>query len=58
MLQIFKRRFTVIENRSNGVVITYYLKGSKKEIDEDLRNFKKKSKKFEMRGKREMVVWV
>lgn len=58
MLDLFQRRFTVVENRSDGIVITHYLKGTKKEIDMDIENIKKRSKRVEMRSKNEMVVWV
>lgn len=54
---MFETKFKVVEIRDNGVVMTHYLKGTKKEVKKDIEMFKQQFKKYEMFGKEGMVVW-
>lgn len=55
---MFEMKFKVIEIRDGGVTIKHYLKGRKKDVKEDIENFKQNSKKYEVFGKEGMVIWV
>lgn len=55
---LFEKKFEVVEIRDNGVVITTYLKGPRKDVKKDIEAYKQNSKKYEMVGKNGMVVWM
>ena len=55
---LFKKRFTVVEIRENGVTITHYLRGSKKDVEAKIKEFKNRARGCERVGKEGMVVWV
>ena len=55
---LFKKRFVVVEIRESGSHLTHYLIGSRKEINESVKEFKINSKSFQPVGKNGMVVWV
>lgn len=55
---MFEIKFKVIEIRDGGVVMTHYLKGSKKDVRKDIETFKEIAKNYETFGKEGMVVWV
>lgn len=54
---MLKIKFKVVEIRENGVVITHYLHGTRKNVKKDIETFKQQSKKYEMFGKGGMTVW-
>lgn len=54
---LFKTKFKVVEIRDNGVTITRYLEGNRKDVKNDVEMCKLKAKKYEMVGKNGMVVW-
>lgn len=53
---MFSKKFKVIENREDDVIITHYLRGSRKQVKEDIEMFKNNSWKYEM-FKEGMVIW-
>ena len=55
---LFEKKFKVVEIRDNGVVITHYLQGPRKEVKKDVEAFKQATNKYEMVGKNGMVVWM
>lgn len=55
---MFEMRFKIVEIRENGGIITHYLKGKPRDVKQDILNFKKASKLFEMFGKEGMIVWM
>jgi len=57
VVTMFETKFKVVEIRDNGVTMTHYLKGTKKEVKKDVEMFKQQFKKYEMFGKEGMVVW-
>ena len=54
---LFEMTFKVVEIRDGGVTVTHYLKGSKRDVKQDIENFKKEFRKYEMFGNEGMVVW-
>lgn len=54
---LFKTKFKVVEIRDNGVTITHYLEGNRKDVKNDVEMFKLKANKYEMFGKDGMIVW-
>ena len=54
---LFEKKFEVIEIHKNGVHITNYLRGSRKEINKDIEMYKNNSKDYQMVGKNAMIVW-
>jgi hypothetical protein len=54
---MFKMEFKVVEILSNGVTITHYLKGTRRAVERDIKNFKANSRRYELFGKEGMVVW-
>lgn len=57
-MKLFETKFEVMEVRDNGVNIKYTLKGKRSDVKKDIETFKEKSIKYEMIGKKGMVVWV
>lgn len=55
---LFKTKFKVVEIRDNGVTITHYLEGNKRDVKNDVEMAKLKAKNYEMVGKNGMVVWM
>ena len=58
VFNMFNKKFKIVEIRKNGVTITHYLNGKKKEVNKDIEAFKGISSKYEMIGKEGMVIWV
>lgn len=56
-MMLFEKKFEVVEIYENGVVITNYLKGHKRDVKKDIENYKHAAKKYEMVGKNGMIVW-
>ena len=54
---LFEKKFQVVEIRENGVTITHYLKGKKRDLKKDIETFKQKSTRYEMIGTAGMIVW-
>lgn len=54
---LFKTKFKVVEIRDNGVTVTHYLEGNKRDVKADVEMCKLKAKKYEMVGKNGMIVW-
>lgn len=54
---LFKTTFKIVEIRDNGVSITHYLKGSRRDVNQDVEMYKQNAKRYEMVGKNGMVVW-
>ena len=54
---LFKKKFKVVEIHANGVVVTTYLHGKTKDVNEDVEYYKKNSTKYEMVSKNAMIVW-
>lgn len=57
-MKLFEKNFEVIEIHENGVYITHYLKGKKRDIKKEIEAFKRKSKRHEMIGVKGMIIWV
>lgn len=55
---MFDKKFEIVEIRINGVVVKHILRGKKKSLEEDIKAFKGISSKYEMIGKKGMVIWV
>jgi hypothetical protein len=55
---LFETKFEVLELRDNGVKITHWLKGKRKDVKKDIDMFKKNSKDYKMVGKKYMIVWI
>ena len=55
---LFKTKFKVVEIRDNGVTITHYLEGNRRDVKNDVEMCKQKASKYEMVGKNGMIVWV
>lgn len=55
---LFKKKFEVVTICESGVVITDYLKGKRKDVNKDIKTFKKNAKEYQMVGKNGMIVWV
>lgn len=56
-MMLFEKKFEVVEIYENGVVITNYLKGHKRDVKKDIETYKQAAKKYEMVGKNGMIVW-
>lgn len=54
---LFEKKFKVVEIRENGVVITHYLKGRKRDMKRDIETFKQNAKRYESVGNTGMIVW-
>lgn len=54
---LFNKKFEVVEICDNGVTITHYLNGKKKDVKKDIEMFKKQSKRYTMVGSNGMIVW-
>lgn len=54
---LFEVKFKVLEVRDNGVRITHYLQGKKKDVEKDIEMYKQNSKDYTMFGKEGMVVF-
>lgn len=54
---MFKMEFKVVEILSDGCTITHYLKGTKQAVENDIKNFKANSRRYELFGKEGMIVW-
>lgn len=54
---LFEKKFEVIEIRKNGVRITHYFYGKKKQVNKDIEMMKNNSKDYQMVGKNAMIVW-
>lgn len=57
-INMFNKKFKIVEIHENGIVITNYLSGKKKEVDADIERFKMASISYEMMGKKGMIVWI
>lgn len=55
---LFESKFEVLELHANGVKITHYLRGKRKDVNKDIEMFKKNSKDYKMVGKKFMIVWI
>lgn len=55
---MFKTRFELIEIRDNGVRITHYFVGKKKEVKKDVDAFKNLAKDYMVVNKNTMIVWM
>ena len=55
---MIKKSFKVVEIRESGVTITHYLRGTRRNIERAIDEFKNQAKKYEMFGKTGMMVWV
>lgn len=55
---LFTKKFKIIEIQKNGLIVTTYLKGFKKDVNKDIDEYKKLSYRYEMIGKEGMVIWV
>ena len=55
---LFRMKFKVVEIRESGAVVTHYLEGKKHDVEQDIKMFKKESKKYEMFGTEGMIVWI
>lgn len=55
---MLKTKFNVIEIRDNGVRITHYLSGKKKDVKKDVEAFKTQSKDYMVIDKKNMIVWM
>lgn len=55
---LVKKNFEVVTICESGVVITDYLKGKRKDVNKDIKAFKKNAKEYQMVGKNGMIVWV
>ena len=47
-MMLFETKFEVLELRDNGVKITHWLKGKRKDVKKDIDMFKKNSKDYKM----------
>lgn len=54
---LFKTEFKVVEIRESGASITHYLKGSRRDVKQDVETFKQNAKRYENVGKNGMIVW-
>lgn len=54
---MFKKKFKVVEIRDNGITITHFITGTRKEIKENIKYFKEHSKKYFMFESHGMIVW-
>ena len=54
---LFKTEFKIVEIRENGVIVTHFLRGTKRNVNKDIEMFKKESKRYEMFGDG-MTIWV
>lgn len=57
-MKLFETKFEIVEVHDNGVNIKYTLKGKRSDVKKDIETFKEKSIKYEMIGKKGMIVWV
>lgn len=57
-MKIFEKNFEVVEIHSNGVSITHYLKGKKRDVNKEIETFKRKSSRHHMIGRKGMIIWV
>lgn len=55
---LFKMKFKVVEVRTNGVTITHYLEGKKRDVKKDIEMYKQNANRYEMIGKDGMIMWV
>lgn len=54
---LFEMNFEVIEIHDNGGCIVHFLRGKRSDIKKDVDKFRQYSKKYEMVGKKAMIVW-
>lgn len=54
---LFEKKFKIVEVRDNGVTITHFCRGSKKELKKDIEAYKQSYRHCQMIGKEGMVVW-
>ena len=57
-MMLFEKKFKVFEIRESGAAITHYLKGRKRDVNEDIETFKQQAKRYELIDKTAMIVWM
>ena len=55
---MFETKFEVIEIRKSGATITHYLKGKRSEVKKDVEAFKNVAERYQMVGKKAVIVWM
>lgn len=55
---LFEMTFKVVElKEDSGVVVTTYLRGSRRNVKKDIEMYKQNAKRYEMFGNEGMIVW-
>lgn len=55
---LFEMTFKVVElKEGSSVVVTTYLRGSKRNVKKDIEMYKQNAKRYEMFGNEGMIVW-
>lgn len=54
---MFKRNFKVVEIRESGVIYTTYMRGTKKQIKNDIERMIKNCKRFELFDSEGITIW-
>ena len=56
---LFNKKFEIIElHEKDGITITHYLKGTQKDLDEEIEEYKKICSRYKKVGKNGMIIWV
>lgn len=51
-------KYNVVEIRDSGAVVQHYLKGKKRDVQKDVKAFKKNCKTYMIVDKNSLIVWV
>ena len=54
---LFETEFEVVEIFESGARVTHLLRGKRNDVKNDIQMFKRKSKDYEMIGKKGMIIW-
>ena len=54
---MFKKNFKIEAIRTDGVRVTIYMRGTRKELKHDIEMYKEMSDKYSMFGNKGMVIW-
>ena len=54
---LFETKFEVVEIFESGARVTHLLRGKRNDVKNDIQMFKRKSKDYEMIGKKGMIIW-